>query len=425
MTPSCRQHLARAATITLAVGLLASCSSDAATEADSPLPVEATPSTPVTTESSVTASTDASVATDGPATTAAPDTTAAVETTEPERADDEQAIAATRALFASVTPDVPGCSVAIARNGEVIFSESYGAASFDPTVPLTPEMKFDIGSTSKQFTATGVQLLVDRGLVDWNAPVSTYFPELPAWAADVTVLQLAHHTSGVTDYIATLNDAGTALETKVTNDELLEVIGSVEALEFEPGSTWSYSNSNYVLLGALIERISGGPLSEFIETELFGPAGMQAEWDDGSPIDKQAGSFARADGSGPWTELMWQWPQLGDGGVISNSEQVAVWGSQYFAPTVGSADINTQRVEGAVTVDIGGEDLGTYGLGIFVSEVDGLGQVFSHSGGWEAYATAFAVSPEFKLVATSTCISGEGPTVTNQNLANDLLAAWK
>jgi CubicO group peptidase (beta-lactamase class C family) len=395
--------------VTAATGLLVSCASDPATR----------PATTSTATSSPSEST-------APVTTGVVDTTVATtDTTETVAPDNDAAIAATRALYADVGPDTPGCSVAIARDGTVIFTEAYGAASFNPTVPLTPEMSFDIGSTSKQFTATGVQLLVDRGLVDWNAPVSTYFPEFPAWAGTITVLQLAHHTSGVPDYIGTLLDSGVAFEARVTNDELIKTIASYEALEFEPGSSWRYSNSNYVLLGALIERIASQSLATFMETEIFPKAAMTAEWDDGNPIPGQAASYARSADSEPWNELKWQWPQLGDGGVIATAAQVATWGSQYFAPTVGTAAINSQRVEGAVPMVLDGKTLGNYGLGIMTNDVDGLGQVFEHSGGWEAYATAFSVSPDNKLVAASTCLSGTGPTVTNQTLGVDLLKAWK
>jgi CubicO group peptidase (beta-lactamase class C family) len=419
MVTSHRQRLSRAVTITIAAAFLASCGSDAATTTASSAPSAS--STPAATTQDVT--TDAPVASAAPSTAA--DTVAppdSVADTTP--ATNDEAAAATRALFASITPDTPGCSVAVARDGKVIFNESYGAATLNPTVPLTNDNSFDIGSTSKQFTATSVQLLVDQGLVDWNAPLSTYFPEFPEWASTVTMLQVAHHTSGIPDYINTLAESGVAFETKVTNEEMLAAIASNEAVEFEPGSSWAYSNSNYVLLGALIERITSNTLATFMETNIFPAAGMIAEWDDGNPIAGQAASYERATEAEPWTELKWQWPQLGDGGVIATSAQVALWGSQYFAPTIGTVEINAQRVADAAPMEFDGKELGKYGLGIMERNVDGLGRVLEHSGGWEAYVTNFAVSPDNRVVVASTCLSAEGPTATNPTLGDDLLKAW-
>jgi CubicO group peptidase (beta-lactamase class C family) len=326
-----------ATTMVAGLCLLSACSSDSST-------TESTSPAPAVSEAPA-ASTEAPAPSEAPATTDQPDTTVAdteAPTTTPttDAPTNDAAIEATRALYSSVTPESPGCAVAVVRDGEVIFTEAYGAAGFNPTVPLTPEMRFDVGSTSKQFTATAVQLLADQGLVDWNAALSTYFPELPAWAETVTVLQVAHHTSGIPDYIGILSEDGVAFEDLVTNEEMFDSIAAIEALEFEPGTTWSYSNSNYVLLGFLVERASGDTLANFVTTNLFAPAGLDSLWDVRTPIEGQAPSFQPGAEPDSWVEVEWQWPQMGDGGVIATAAELAMWGTQYYDPTVGTAAIN-------------------------------------------------------------------------------------
>jgi CubicO group peptidase (beta-lactamase class C family) len=408
---------AAAASLSMATIMIAACSS-----------TEQTTSTGArsTTTSATTAATPtaALAATTNVATTTAATTTVAPTTTQAPVND--AAIAATRAMFADITDDDPGCSVAVARNGKVVFAEAYGAASLNPTVPMTTESLFDIGSTSKQFTATALQLLVDRSLADWDAPLSTYYPDFPQWAATVTLRQVATHQSGIPDYIGLLNSAGVANEDNVSVPQMLDSIAKVDKLDFAPGSSWAYSNSNYVLMGGIIEQLAKMSLAQFIETQLMTPANMAGQWDLGTPIEGKALSYSRPDATTPWTEVDWNWPQYGDGGVITNPSSVALWGSQYFSPTIGTTDINTQRFDGAAEVPAGqlAQTASRYGLGIAEENVEGLGRVLQHSGGWESYITGFAVAPERKTVVANTCTSIESAAVNNPNSTVELLAVW-
>ncbi len=125
-----------------------------------------------------------------------------------ENGDDAAAAEFTRSLFADLPGDEPGCTVAVGRDDAVVFAEAYGAARLDPFEPMTVDTVVDIGSVSKQFTATAILLLAERGAVDLDAPLSTYLPDLPAWASQTTVAQLIHHQSGIPDYIDLLVDRG-------------------------------------------------------------------------------------------------------------------------------------------------------------------------------------------------------------------------
>jgi CubicO group peptidase (beta-lactamase class C family) len=358
-------------------------------------------------------------ATTAPLATASTTVTSATSTAAPSSDGSEK----TRQLFASVTADTPGCSVAVSRNGKVIFNESFGASSLNPTKPLTPDMSFDIGSTTKQFTATAVQMLVDRGQLDWDTPISTFLPELPSWATTVTISHLAHHTSGIPDYIELLYSAGITFNDTATEADVVRSLTKVDKLKFAPASSFEYSNSNYEILGLIVERSTKAPLGEFIEKNLLSPAGMTAVWDYKKPIAGKVLSYTRdADGQ-PWKQVEWNWPQMGASGVVSNAGALAAWGTQYFAPTVGGADVNAKRVARAVPSNLGSGPTARYGLGIIEEQVEGVGRVLYHPGSREGYVTAFAVAPDRKLAVASVCLSESGPTAT-QFFDLELLKAW-
>ena len=196
----------------------------------------------------------------------------------------------TRSLFASLRGDDPGCTVAVGRDGEVVFAEAYGAARLDPFEPMTVDTVVDIGSVSKQFTATAILLLAERGEVDLDAPLSTYLPDLPAWASRPTVAQLIHHQSGIPDYIDLLVDRG-FVETgsSPTIADALAALGDVVDLDFAPGTRWEYSNSNYFLLSQVVLAVTGDDLATFLAAEVFEPLGLDMVMDPIAAIDGEGG----------------------------------------------------------------------------------------------------------------------------------------
>ena len=164
-------------------------------------------------------------------------------------------------------------SVLVARDGKVLFSKGYGMANAEWDVPNTPRTKFCLGSITKQFTATVVLMLERQGKLKVEDPVSKYVPGAPAAWKKVTIHHLLTHTSGIPsftsfpDYIKTMTLPSPAAETvKRFRDK---------PLEFEPGSQFRYSNSGYVLLGYLIEKITGQSYEELVGKWIFGPLGMK------------------------------------------------------------------------------------------------------------------------------------------------------
>jgi CubicO group peptidase (beta-lactamase class C family) len=405
MTPTVRSTPAWAAALAVLASfslLAVACSDDATSSAIATLP------TPATTTPGTTA----------PATT----TPAATPiTTGPER-DDTRAIAATRAIYSSIADDDPGCTVAVGRGGDVIFAEAYGASLLDPQVPMTTDTVVDIGSTSKQFTATAIALLAEDGRVDLDAPLTTYVPNLPAWSEQVTVRQLIHHQSGIEDYIVLLVESGVALTDPADDADALRVLNEATQLRFEPGTGWEYSNSNYFLLAQVVLNVTGDDLGTFLSREVFEPLGLRAVMDPTAAIAEKATSYG--DAGGKWQVADSPWTQLGDGGVQTTPSELVHWASQYWAPTIGGADINAIRFDDAVEVDPEEASAPRYGFGMMEFELDGH-RILSHSGGWGGFVTTFLVVPDEQLVVTGTCIAPESVPVTDSGDGGiDILRAW-
>ena len=171
------------------------------------------------------------------------------------------------------TTGVPSASIAIVKDGKVAYTHAYGLARLEPPLPATPAMRYSIGSISKQFTAAAILMLQQDGKLKLDDPVSKYLPELTR-ANEVTLRMLLAHTSGYQDYwpqdyvmFPMLKD--------VTADEILNQWAK-KSLDFDPGTKWQYSNTNYVIAGLVIEKVSGMPLMRFLQMRVFTPLDMSS-----------------------------------------------------------------------------------------------------------------------------------------------------
>jgi CubicO group peptidase (beta-lactamase class C family) len=165
---------------------------------------------------------------------------------------------------------VSGC-VLVARRGEVLVNRAYGPADREHGVPLRPSARFRIGSLSKQFTAAAILLLEQRGKLDIEAPLARYLPDFPH-ADSLTLHQLLTHTSGLANFNE-LPDYGERYVQPLSTAEVVEWFKAQPRIG-TPGEKWAYSNSNYILLAAVIEKVSGKPFATFLHDELFAPLGM-------------------------------------------------------------------------------------------------------------------------------------------------------
>ncbi len=154
----------------------------------------------------------------------------------------------------------PGCALGVYRDGKMVYSKGYGLANLEQNVPITPQSVFDIGSTSKQFTAASILLLEMQGKLSINDDVRKSIPELPDYGQKVTILHLLNHTSGLRDYLTLMDLAGIHIDGVTTDEDALQIISRQKALNFAPGSDWLYSNTGFFLLSVIVKRVSGKTL---------------------------------------------------------------------------------------------------------------------------------------------------------------------
>src|SRR5690242_19223218 len=167
--------------------------------------------------------------------------------------------------------DYVGLSVAIVRDGKVVLAKGYGKRSLKPEAPVETGTMFAAGSVTKQFTAACVFLLAEDGKLSVRDPVAKWYPELTK-AKEITLYDLMTHASGYTDYYP-LDFVDRRMEKAIDPDQLLKEYAGTK-LDFEPGRRWSYSNTGFVLLGRIVEKVSGKPFGEFLAERILKPLGM-------------------------------------------------------------------------------------------------------------------------------------------------------
>jgi CubicO group peptidase (beta-lactamase class C family) len=166
---------------------------------------------------------------------------------------------------------VPSASIAIVKDGQIVYTKAYGDARLEPKIAATPQMRYSIGSISKQFTAAAILLLQEQGKLSLDDKVAKYVPNLTR-ANEVTIRQLLSHTSGYQDYWP--QDYVMPGMMQPTAAQKILDIWARKPLDFDPGTKWQYSNTNYVIAGVIIEKVAGTPLLRFLQEKVFTPLGM-------------------------------------------------------------------------------------------------------------------------------------------------------
>ncbi len=306
-------------------------------------------------------------------------------------------IAEVDAVFAEYdTTDAPGMSVAVLRDGEFIHLRGYGLASLEHSIPNTPETIFRIGSTSKQFTAACIALLVLRGELDLDADIREFFPKMWRHDPPVTVRHLVHHTSGMRDYSDLIFLADGDFDDFITPEESIRALELQRGLAFEPGTDWQYSNSNYLLLGEIVHRVSGASLAEFAADHLFDPLGMEhSHFQDLATHVVRGRAWGYSPGEGGEFELdITILDHVGDGSVFTTVLDLARWDANFYdcALPEGEAFLELMLTEGLLD---SGEGTG-YGFGLDLDEYRGL-RVVRHGGAWVGYRAELLRFPEQQL----------------------------
>jgi len=312
--------------------------------------------------------------------------------------------------------DSPGYVVAVVRDGRIVHARGYGMADLERDVKLSPASVFDIGSTSKQFTAASILLLARQGKLSLDDDVRKYLPEMRRYEAPVTIRHLLHHTSGIRDYLTLMTLADLSPVNDYTDQQVIDLIARQEALNFKPGDEHLYSNSGYLLLGIIVERASGKSLRAFADEHIFRPLGMKNTHfhDDTTEIVKNRALGYSPGPSGLHIDMS-IFHVVGDGALMTTVEDLALWDANFYDSKLGGGPDFVKAMLTTAKLN-SGEPL-EYASGLLVGNYRGLPMV-SHGGAWAGYRADMIRFPEQRLSVI--CLSnfgGANPTQMAQRVA--------
>jgi D-alanyl-D-alanine carboxypeptidase len=286
---------------------------------------------------------------------------------------------------------IPGVSLAIIRDGKITKTAGYGLANLELNVPATPATVFEIGSNTKQFTAAAIMMLVEAGKIQLDDKLAKYFPDAPESWSGITIRHLLTHTSGIQNHVAVpgyLNNFKTSItaETTPAREELLKMFFKLP-LEFQPGETWAYDNTGYILLGIIIEKASGQTYWQFLDERIFKPLGMSATRNtEPAPIvPNRACGYDWVNDHFENRPILAPFVAFSAGSILSTVEDMAKWDAALYTEKLLKRSSLDQIWTAAKTRD-GAEPSFNYGFGWFLDSYHGH-RLIQHSGGTPGFSS--------------------------------------
>ena len=319
------------------------------------------------------------------------------------------------------TRDSPGCALGIYKDGAIVYERGYGMADLEHDVAIAPDTPFYVGSVSKQFTAFAAALAIQQGKAGLDAPIRTYFPELPDYAATITVRQLVHHTSGLRDFYTLLSIAGRRQDELYDNPAVLRLTARQKALNFAPGSDYLYSNTGYALLATLVGRATGTSFGAFVDMNIFAPLGMSSSHvhdDDARLVKGRAYGYSRAGGTLRLASPAGE--RVGAGGVFSTIRDLQKWDENFYTAQVGGRALIEQVQTPGKLGD--GRPL-TYAWGLLVGRYRGQ-SIVEHGGSLGGYRAHLIRFPDRHVSVACLCNLGSiVPGALARQVADVVVAA--
>lgn len=284
----------------------------------------------------------------------------------------------------------PGVSLLVGHEGKVLLKRGFGMSDIEKGLAVTPENSFIIASVTKQFTDMAVMMLKEKGLLDYDETIEKYFPDFPDYKRKVTIRHLMAHTSGIKEYFNNEFEVNKAEIAKASLDDMLRTIRDFGDLDFEPDTKYSYCNSAYVMLGALIQKVSDMEFGEFLKEKIFRPLGMNNSAAPSSPEEKfpelTAGYKEKEDGS--FEKCAYDMLAIGwaDGNIISTVDDLFLWHNALYTDRL----VKKETLEEAFKshkLKCGTNT--NYGFGWFIDEYKGRRQYW-HTGGTVGYISRFS-----------------------------------
>ncbi len=307
------------------------------------------------------------------------------------------------ALFAAVAEGAPGAAVLVAQNGRIAYEHGYGLADVGKDIPITPSTRLCIGSVTKQFTAAAILILSEQGRIGLDTPAQTYLPEFAR--GNITIRQLLTHTSGLPDFVS-LEQANTM------------------PLDFPPGDRLNYSNTGYMVLGKVIEKVSGLSYAAFLERNIFKPLRMRnTGLDSVKTVATRARGYLNEKGGFKETQTHSMGSAFAAGGLYSTVEDLYLWDQAWYDGRL----LQPASVETAFTpVQLNDGRRAPYGFGWMITEMRGLREI-SHGGdisGFNAFIARFPDQHLSVVVLSNIGMRPPGPLPVAADLAHSIAAIY-
>ncbi len=304
-------------------------------------------------------------------------------------------------VFAQWNTSTPGCAVGVSVAGKPVLTRAYGMADLEHGVPNTAETIFESGSVAKQFTAAAVLLLAREGKLSLDEEVRKYIPELPDYGTPLTIRQMLTHTSGLRDWgsVAAIGGWPRGLRSH-TQAHVLDIVSRQRALNFTPGTRYSYTNTGYNLAAILVSRVSGMPFAEFTKRRIFEPLDMShSSWrDDFARVVKGRAIAYSPQGDGYRQDMPFE-NAHGNGGMLTTVGDLLKWTTNFASPKVGDAAFVRQQVEPGRFSD--GRAHG-YAMGVIVGSYKGVREI-NHGGATAGYRTQLNLYPDQGVAVVVLC----------------------
>jgi len=306
------------------------------------------------------------------------------------------------AIQAYAKGDLFSGSVLVAVDGKPVLRQGVGSADRELGVASTPETKFRIGSITKQFTATAILQLQEAGKLSIDDPISKYYAEAPAAWSKITLRHLLTHTSGIPTYTALPGFFDREARLRHTPEELIKLTRD-KPLDFEPGSKYAYDNSGYILLGYVVEKVSGQRYADYVQQHIFGPLGMTSSgYDDSNRvIPGRAQGYERGpDGAWRNAPFLDMSVPYAAGSLYSSVDDLLKWDQAIYAARL----LKPESLK-AMSTDYGHK----YGFGFVVDQKWGQDRIW-HNGGINGFTASFQRYPQAHVTAVALNNDGTGAT---------------
>ncbi len=308
----------------------------------------------------------------------------------------------------------PGIGVAVIKGDRVLMSKGYGMANVEQQMPVTAETMFESGSVGKMFTAAGIMALVEEQKIALDSSVRRYLPDAPAAWQPITIRHLLSHTSGIPDY------TGDAMDYRRDYTEAqLASMAFAMPLEFPPGTRWNYSNTGYVMLGAIISRLTGAPYWQYLRSRIFTPAGMTSVRiiSEADIVPRRASGYLPS--ASGFVHQSWVSPSLNttaDGSLLISVRDFVAWNAVVRDTRV----LSKESWESLLTpIKLNSGRTHPYGFGWFLDSLNNQ-RVVQHGGSWQGFRTQFT---RFEGSDLAVVVLSNSGAVRPDEIANRIAAA--